>query len=98
MGIVSSLMAVLGIVILLVSIFLLYLGINLHYNALNRNFSKAYYLIPILFSLIGTIIVYLIFKNTDKELGNKLGWIGVANVLIFIALEIPFLVFAALVV
>ena len=77
-----------SIVILFAGVASTVFGVQKHYQSLNKSFSKTYYMLPILLPLIGAIIVYFIFKNKDKEIGNSLGWIGFVEVLFIIIVTI----------
>ncbi len=73
-----------GLILFIVGLGLMYIGVNSHYNDLGKRFSKVYYLLPIVFSVIGSLIAYILFRKKNREVGSQLASIGVINLVVLL--------------
>lgn len=68
--------------LLAIGIILILLGVNQHYRTFEHNFSKWLYLLPILLNLFGALIIYFVLKNRNPKAAESLAWLGVIIFLI----------------
>ena len=59
-----------------------------HNELTNQSVSSAWYLVPIIFGIIGGAIGYLIFKNKNKSTANNLLNVGIVVQILFFILTV----------
>lgn len=84
-----------------VGLLVIVLGVNEHYRSLGKKFSKVLYLLPVGFSILGSIAAFILFrtwdhgkKEVDKGVAHNLIEIGVVVFLCSLVLNLavtPFL-------